>query len=86
MEFESTLTIVSKSIDDAKDAFDVLIKRHKSVTADAWREIVSYDEPDKSFFCVEADRILFWTPEDRECEYVMEKIAGILTDEIKEWS
>lgn len=81
MEYESTLTIVSKSIDDAKDAFDVLIKRHKSVTADAWREIVSYDEPDKSFFCVEADRILFWTPEDRECEYVMEKIAGILGED-----
>ena len=81
MEFESTLTIVSKSIDDAKDAFDVLIKRHKSVTADAWREIVSYDEPDKSFFCIEADRILFWTPEDRECEYVMEKIAGILGED-----
>ena len=78
MEYESTLTIVSKSIDDAEDAFNVLVKRHKSVTANAWREIVSYDEPDKSFFCVEADRILFWTPEDRECKYVMKKIAEIL--------
>lgn len=81
MEFESTLTIVSKSVDDAQDAFNTLIKRHKNVTASAWREIVSYDEPDKSFFCVEADRILFWTPEDRECEYVMDKIGEILGED-----
>ena len=80
MEYESTLTIVSRSVEDLRDAFKAVLERDSRVTADAWRSAVSYD-PDQSCFIAEINRILFWTPEDPECEDTMEEIAGILGEE-----
>jgi len=77
MEHESILTIVSKSIDDIRDAFNVLIKDNRKLTAYVWRAIRSYDEPDKSYFFLDTDRIPFWVPDEK----TMSQIAEILCDD-----
>lgn len=81
MEFESTLEIASRSFEDVQKAFSLLAGKYGNTTAWVWRAVPSYDEMDRSLVRMQADRILYWTPEDPECEKYMEQIAGILGED-----
>ena len=78
MEYESSISIYSRSFEDMRDAVNVIMEKHGKMNAFVWRSIPSYDESDKAIYCCEMDSILFWTPEDRECENAMDRISRIL--------
>lgn len=81
MEFESTLQIASRSLEDVEEVFSLLIGRYSKMTAWVWRAVPSYNEMDKSFVRMDIDRIPYWTPEDPECEKYMTQIAKILGED-----
>ena len=56
MEYESTLNVVSRSLDDVQKVFGLLTEKYSRMSAWVWRCVRSFDEMDRSYVQMEIDR------------------------------
>ena len=78
MEFESKLLIVSKSLEDMRDAVRTVFDSRADLYVVVKKAILSFDDPDNVFFFAEIDNIPYWSPFMDESKRVMDECAGIL--------